>query len=577
MIPCDDSAVILLDEVELCTACSGLDALRVRELSAFAAERGEPLLRVMRERGSIEETELLEKLAERLGIPFTASGPADIPKPIRESIPASLAVEQGVMPVGERNGRLQVACSDPFGWERWDELQQIIGRQLEKVLCPSTSITRLQKLSYGIGAETVERLLSNRLSATEIEGLPEGTELGEEKAANEPTVVNLVNRIITEAIRANATDIHFEPFEKRYRVRFRIDGVLEDVSLPVSVNLLKLALVSRVKIMSNLDISEKRLPQDGRCQVSMGAEDFDLRVSLLPGVHGEAVNIRLQSRQVARLDLRALGYEQQETDAIARLIERPHGLVLITGPTGSGKTTTLYALLDKINRGETKIITIEDPVEYRMENILQMQVHEEIGFSFARALRSMLRHDPDVMLIGEIRDKDTAEIAVRSALTGHLVFATLHTNDAASAATRLLEVGIEPYLIASSLLGVVAQRLVRRVCSLCAAPAPLEGLSVSERELLTGWGAHLSDGLRRGRGCERCRFTGFRGRLAVAEVLSVSPVVRGHIQQRMPSEVLKDAARREGMRTLRESALVAVQSGQTTVDEVIRATQEDTL
>jgi type II secretory ATPase GspE/PulE/Tfp pilus assembly ATPase PilB-like protein len=442
------------------------------------------------------------------------------------------------------------------------------------------------RASYGIGADTVQRLLAGRdgKDGHPAAGAGNGaatatattTDLSnEEQAANEPTVVNLVNQVLTEAIRAGATDIHFEPFDGRYRVRYRVDGMLEDVSMPVSVNVLRLALVSRVKIMCNLDITEKRLPQDGRCQVALGGRDYDLRVSILPGVCGEGVNIRLQSRQMVRLDLEALGFEPDEQGKIARLVSRPHGLVLVTGPTGSGKTTTLYTCLGRINTPAVKIITIEDPVEYRTENILQMQVHEEIGFSFGRALRSMLRHDPDVMLVGEIRDRDTADIAIRSSLTGHLVFATLHTNDAASAFTRLIDIGVEPFLVASSAIGVIAQRLMRKVCDRCAQPVPAESLGGLERDLLRGDQPLAGNTIREGRRCEHCRFTGYRGRTVISEVLPVTPEVRRLVQERQPSEQIREQARREGMRTLRQSALEAVRSGRTTAAEAIRVTQED--
>ncbi|MGE5608221.1 MAG: GspE/PulE family protein, partial [Bacillota bacterium] len=451
-----------------------------------------------------------------------------------------------------------------------------LGRELEKVICPRSVITRMLKASYGIGADTVQRMLAER-SAGDLQVVGgQTTDLSsEEQAANEPTVVNLVNQILAEAIRANATDIHFEAYEEKYRVRYRIDGMLEDVSMPVSVKQLRLALVSRIKIMSNLDITEKRLPQDGRCQVSLGGQEYDLRVSILPGMHGEAVVIRLQSRQMVKLDLEMLGFDAEEQQKVNQLISRPHGLILVTGPTGSGKTTTLYTCLSRINTPLVKIVTIEDPVEYWMENILQMQVHEEIGFTFARALRSMLRHDPDVMLVGEIRDRETADIAIRSSLTGHLVFATLHTNNAASAFARLIDVGVEPFLVASSVIGVVAQRLVRKVCPQCRRKVVVEQLSEYERQMMreAGCGGELE--LWEGQRCEACRFTGYRGRTAVAETLLVTSGIRRLVQQREPAERIKELACREGMKTLRESALAAVGEGKTTMAEMMRVTQED--
>ncbi len=564
----------LFDEVSLCVHAVGLDLARAQELAGFARERNQALTDVLLERGGVDEAALLRGLASVLKLDFHGDEAARVADDVVRLVPASLAIRYHVMPLGERGDRLRIASASPFGWQAWDDLGQVLGRPLEMVLCPRPVIAKMLKASYGIGADTVERLTTDRAApATAV--TPRTTDLSEQDAANEPTVVNLLNQILTEAIRAGATDIHFEPYENKYRIRYRIDGMLEDVAVPVSVKLLKLALVSRIKIMSNLDITEKRRPQDGRAQVSLAGLDYDLRVSILPSVFGEAVNIRLQSRQMVRLDLESLGFESDERDKIARLVERPHGLILVTGPTGSGKTTTLYTCLDKLNQPDTKIITIEDPVEYWMENILQMQTHEEIGFTFADALRSMLRHDPDVMLVGEIRDRETADIAVRASLTGHLVFATLHTNDASSAFARLLDIGIEPFLAASSVLGVVAQRLVRIICAHCKTEVPASSLEEYERRWLIDVGWDPSKSLRQGRGCDQCRFTGYRGRCAVGEVLPASAAVRRLVQQREPSEQIKTVAVREGMRTLRDAALRAAASGRTTLVEALRVTGED--
>jgi type II secretory ATPase GspE/PulE/Tfp pilus assembly ATPase PilB-like protein len=565
----------ILDEVALCVRASGLAPDRVRELAGFARDRGQSIVEVLIERAGADEHVLLQGLAGLLELPFLESDVQRISDEVLTNISPAVAISHHVMPLEEVNGRLRVACADPFDWQRWDDLGCVLNRPLEKVLCPRPVIEKMLKANYGIGADTVERLLANRPDKDIKVVSRLSTDLSEEEAANEPTVVNLVNKILTEAIRANATDIHFEPYEDKYRVRYRIDGMLEDVSIPVSVKLLKLALVSRIKIMSNLDITEKRLPQDGRCQVSLGGQDYDLRLSILPGIYGEAVVIRLQTRQRVKLDLESLGFEAEEREKAGHLIGRPHGLMLVTGPTGSGKTTTLYTALNKINQPQTKIITVEDPVEYWMEDILQMQVHEAIGFTFARALRSMLRHDPDVMLVGEIRDRETADIAIRSALTGHLVFSTLHTNDAASAATRLVDIGIEPFLVASSVHGILAQRLVRKVCLHCRRELAVDTLTEFERRTLEDAGCLGKFSLWQGQGCEKCRFTGYRGRTAIGEVLIVTPEVRRVIQQREPAEYIKKVACEQGMRTLRESAFLAVEAGKTSLTEILRVTQED--
>ncbi|MCY2927553.1 MAG: GspE/PulE family protein [Planctomycetota bacterium] len=401
------------------------------------------------------------------------------------------------------------------------------------------------------------------------------TDLAGEEAANEPTVVNFVNQVLAEAIRLNATDIHFEPYEEKYRIRYRIDGMLEDVPVPASLYAFKLAVVSRIKIMACLDITEKRLPQDGRAQVSMGNQKCDLRISILPGIHGEAIVIRIQNRQIVRLDLEALGFGEAERGKIDQLASCPYGLILVTGPTGSGKTTTLYTCLLKIRAPQIKIITIEDPVEYWMDGMLQMQMNQEVGFTFARALRSMLRHDPDVMLVGEVRDGETAEIAIRSALTGHLVLSTLHTNDAASAVTRLCDIGIEPFLLASCLRGIVAQRLVRRVCPECRIQIDPGTMDDFEIAALEAAGCGSGPTLWEARGCQACRFTGYQGRMVVAEIIGVTPSIRALIQAKAPAEQIKEQAIKDGMRTLRESALQAALSGRTTLREVLRVTQED--
>lgn len=568
--------MLIVDEVTLCVQASGLPVERVEELAAFARENNQPVVQVLVDKAKVDEHALLHGLAVKLSLPFADRNATQIPAEVLAQVSPALAMRHLMIPLSISGGRLQIACADPFDWRGWEDLSHVLGRPIERVLCPRATIRKLLKANYGVGADTVQRMLAARGDkVVEISG-SKATALGsDEQAANDATVVNLVNQILTEAIRVNATDIHLEPHEDRFRVRYRIDGMLEDIAMPVSVNLLRQALISRVKIMSNLDITEKRLPQDGRCQVSLDGAQYDLRVGLLPGVHGEAVSIRLQSRQMVKLDLESLGFELNARNKIEQLIARPHGLILVTGPTGSGKTTTLYTCLNKINVSPMKIITIEDPVEYWMENILQMQVQEHIGFTFARALRGMLRHDPDIMLVGEIRDRETADIAIRSSLTGHLVFATLHTNDAASAFTRLLDIGIEPFLVASSVLGVVAQRLVRRVCPFCKQQVMLSAGTDAERGLLSGMAGARDATLYEGQLCDKCRFTGYRGRTSIAEVLMVTPGIRALIQQREPAERIKELAVREGMSTLRECAVSALCQGKTTVAEVMRVTQEE--
>ncbi|MAE63711.1 MAG: type II secretion system protein GspE [Phycisphaeraceae bacterium] len=562
-----ESSSILLDEIALCAKASGLEDGRVRELAAHARRHGRPLVEALVQHGPVDEARLLEALAGLLDLPFRGRvEPVD--QEVRQAVSPVLAMSRHVMPLGVEGDRLQVACADPFDLQLWDELSMLLQRPLDRVLCPSGVIDRMLRDSYGLGADKVQHLVDNEAP---VVATAASTDLSEAEAANEPTVVNLVNQVLSEAIRSEATDIHLEPGEAAYRVRYRIDGMLEEQKVPATVHQLKRALVSRIKIMSSLDITEKRLPQDGRCQVKLAGQDYDLRISILPGVYGEAVVIRLQRRRMIMLDLDALGFDADECERIATMIMRPHGLVLVTGPTGSGKTTTLYTCLGRINRPDTKVVTIEDPVEYWMQDILQMQVHEEIGFTFARALRSMLRHDPDVLLVGEIRDRETADIAVRAALTGHRVFATLHTNDAATGVTRLLDIGIEPFLLASCLNGIIAQRLMRTTCPACRHDVRAEP---EQRRLLAQAGLDV-DAIPTGQGCEQCRFTRYRGRSAVAELMMIDATLRQLIQQRVPAEQIKETACRQGMRSLRDSSLRAVAAGRTDVEEVIRVTQED--
>lgn len=566
----------IVDEITLFSRASDLDIERIREFARYAGEHERPLMEILIERAGVREEDLLLNLSKSLRLPCQIVEDQNIPNEILESISPGLAINHHVIPLCEKDGVLHVACWNPFDWQKWDELVHMLGRPLQKVLCPRPIIERMLNKYYGIGADTVERLIAGRDDGKDIQVVGDDTtNLSEEEAANEPTVVNLVNKILAEAIRVNATDIHFEPYESKYRVRYRIDGMLEDVSIPVSVKLLKLALVSRIKIMSNLDITEKRLPQDGRSQVSLAGQEYDLRISILPRSHGESVVIRLQSRQMVKLDLNTLGFEVEESRKISEFIESPYGLVLITGPTGSGKTTTLYACLNQIFSPTTKIITVEDPVEYWMDDVVQLQVHDEIGFDFARALRGILRHDPDIILIGEIRDRETADIAIRASLTGHLVLASLHTNDAPSGVTRLIDIGIEPFLVASSVQGIIAQRLVRKVCPHCRIKRDFKTMNDIERRLLENVEALEDIELWDGQGCEKCRFTGFRGRVALGETLTISPQIKTLIQGREPAEHIKTAACKEGMRTLRQSGVLAIKRGLTSISEVLRVTQED--
>ena len=442
----------------------------------------------------------------------------------------------------------------------------LLNRRVKLALATSEAISRAIRRCYGVGADTVEQL-SGRSGQPVVEEAVE-SDLADESAARDASVIKLLNQILMDAIQQRATDIHFEPYENELRVRYRIDGVLRDAGVPGAARHYRYALVSRAKIMGNLDIAERRLPQDGRAQVNLGGQAYDLRISILPTPHGEALNVRILSRNTTIGDLGSLGFQGRDLEKLLELIRKPHGIILVTGPTGSGKTTTLYTVLRLLNKPETKILTVEDPVEYRMRGITQMQVNPEIGFTFARALRSMLRHDPDVMLIGEIRDFETAEITIRTALTGHLVFSTLHTNDAPTAMSRLIDMGVEPFLIASSVEGVLAQRLIRLVCPHC-----LEWQEPDElilRQL--GPEAHGLTRLARGRGCGECRFTGLWGRTCITELMVTDGVIREMVTSKRHADDLRREAVRRGMQLLRTSGIRKIEQGLTTVDEVLRVT-----
>jgi type II secretory ATPase GspE/PulE/Tfp pilus assembly ATPase PilB-like protein len=393
--------------------------------------------------------------------------------------------------------------------------------------------------------------------------------------AEDASIIKFVNQILQEAIADRATDIHLEPFHDELRTRFRIDGILYDIHIPETIKYFHPAIVSRIKIMAGLNIAERRLPQDGRIKIKLGEQELDLRVSVIPTVFGESVQIRVLS-QSAFLELEKLGLSPEDLKVIEGVITKPHGVIFVTGPTGSGKSTTLYASLARINSNAVKIITIEDPVEYQLRGVNQIQVNPQIGFTFATALRHMLRHDPDVMMVGEVRDYETAEIAIRSALTGHLVFSTLHTNDASGAVTRLLDMGVEPFLASSSLECLIAQRLVRLICPKCKVPvkAKKEILEEMRKDIeFNISGAEIYEG----KGCQDCRFTGYRGRTGIYEIITVTEKIRDLILARASSQQIKRQAITEGMRTLRQDGLRKVLKGLTTFAEVVRVTQQEEL
>jgi len=471
-----------------------------------------------------------------------------------------------LLPLTRNNGTVEVATSRLFATQGLDALKTMTGLNLKPVLASTEAIQREIKKRLGVGADTIGTLDEEK-SFQVVDENAENTNL-DEAAEDEASIIHFVNQVLKDAIELRASDIHLEPFEDEFRIRYRIDGVLQDVPVPAQLKRFQPAIVSRVKILSHLNIAEKRLPQDGRIKIRVDDAEVDIRVSVIPMLHGEAVVMRLLRQNSKLRGLSDLGMDKREVECFEHVLELPHGIILVTGPTGSGKTSTLYTALNEINDSVRKIITIEDPVEYQLKGVNQIQVNEKSGLTFARGLRSILRHDPDVILIGEIRDAETAQIAVQSSLTGHLVFSTLHTNDAPGALTRLVDMGVEPYLVASSLEAVLAQRLVRVLCIHCKQPDD----SATAHAFKAKLGIPENTMLYRSVGCRECRNTGFHGRHAIFEWMDTNPEIRQMILQNSSSDQLREAARRSGMRSLAEDGWRLVQMGITTVEEVLSVT-----
>ena len=513
-------------------------------------------------------TELLdlERLAARLGMPFMAEiHDSDVDGALLARVPLPFARANQLLPLRESEGTLRVAVGDPTDLLPLDELRGVFGLPVQGVVVPKeellAAINRLYSRYSSSAQEVVEELQGEELSTI-------ATELSQPKdlldLTDEAPVIRLLNSILFQAVKERASDIHIEPFERELEVRFRIDGILYRMLAPPKV--VQEALISRVKIMAGLNIAEKRLPQDGRFRVIVAGRDVDIRVSIIPTFFGERVVLRLLDKQRGVLSLTDIGLAERDNAVMERLLVRTSGIILVTGPTGSGKTTTLYAALTRLNSPEKNIITIEDPIEYQLSGVGQIQVNPKIDLTFANGLRSILRQDPDIIMVGEIRDAETAEIAMQSSLTGHLVLSTLHTNDAASAVTRLIDMGIEPFMVASTLSAVLAQRLVRVICPHCKEEyrpeRPYPGIDLPER-------------LYRGRGCERCFNLGTTGRLGIYELLLIDSEICSMVIRRTPAGVIKEYAVSRGMRTLRDDGLAKVAAGITTIEEVLRVTQED--
>jgi general secretion pathway protein E len=538
----------------------------LRKVKRLQQERGERLERLLLDLGFISEEDLIPLLSTYLGVEaiHRRDFPA-APVPLG-SLNLKFLKHAKVLPLAQQNGTLTVAMSDPADYYAIQALQLATGLQIEPRLARERDVLEGLETIYG-GAIADGTAAEPADAELEVFSDDEEDVNHLRDLASEAPVIRFVNLLISRAVEQRASDIHIEPFENELKVRYRIDGVLHDVEAPA--RRLQAAIVSRIKIMAKLNIAERRLPQDGRIKLRLMGREIDLRVSTLPTLYGESVVLRILDRSSIVVTLGSLGFPEDTLAQFDRLITKPYGMILVTGPTGSGKTTTLYGALDKINSPEKKIITIEDPVEYQLFGVNQIHVKPQIGLTFANGLRSIVRQDPDVIMVGEIRDAETAEIAIQAALTGHLVFSTLHTNDAAGAVSRLLEMGVEDYLLASSLLGVLAQRLVRQVCKKCRQPAELAAGVL--REIGGDGGAQAVEG----KGCEECSQTGYRGRSGIYELLLVNEVVRPLILKRSSADIIRDAAVQQGMRTLREDGWHKVRTGVTTVAEVVRVTQEE--
>ncbi len=531
-----------------------------RQLSAIDADF------LIREKSRVStEDEVLRWLAQEYGLTYTTLDDVDPDRQLLSLFPARLLLKEELLPLKRDNGTVEVATSRLFATHGLDALKTMTGLNLKPVIASSEAIQREIKKRLGVGADTIGTLDEEKGLQVVDENADNNLDEG---AEDEASIIRFVNQVLKDAIELRASDIHLEPFEDEFRIRYRIDGVLQDVPVPAQLKRFQPAIVSRVKILSHLNIAEKRLPQDGRIKIRIDEAEVDIRVSIIPMLHGEAVVMRLLRQNSTLRGMSELDMDKRELDCFHRVLELPHGIILVTGPTGSGKTTTLYSALHEINDSVRKIITIEDPVEYQLKGVNQIQVNEKSGLTFARGLRSILRHDPDVVLIGEIRDQETAQIAVQASLTGHLVFSTLHTNDAPGALTRLVDMGVEPYLVASSLEAVLAQRLVRVLCKHCKVPDD----SPTAQALKAQLGIPVSTTIYKSVGCRECRNTGFHGRHAIFEWMDSDNEIRQMILKSASTDQIRDAARRQGMKTLAEDGWRLVRQGITTVEEVLSVT-----
>lgn len=553
------SLIPLLTRLSLNSGCA--DSMRCESILAEAAGKHSSLIDALLDANIVDEESFAAQLAEEAGLDFVLEPEMDDSTTLHRQFPAKVALRHRILPVARVEGGLMLLTYDPFDLEA----RQAVGREWPKPVTWAVG-TRYRILEglrqgYGVGAEQFDELIEGRDPNAEDDFEQEVTQLDEEE--EEASVMNFVNQIFREALRERATDIHIEPLEKNLRIRYRIDGALQEVTVPPDIRALQASLVSRLKIMAQLDIAERRLPQDGRINLELDGNPVDVRVATIPSVNGESVSLRLLTRQ--NFDMDMLGLDAETRTLIEGLLKHPNGIILVTGPTGSGKSTTLYTFLKQLNTKDTRIVTVEDPVENRLDGVVQIAMRPEIGLTFATGLRAILRGDPNIIMVGEMRDLETTEIAIRGALTGHLVFSTLHTNDAVSGITRLLDMGVEPFLIASSVRAFLAQRLVRKLCDECKKPAELEDSYLTE----VGFPLEKKSGIHEAGGCRACRNTGYRGRMAILEICVIESGLSELITSNAPYSELKKRSLENGMVTLRNYGWNKVAQGQTTIEEVL--------
>ena len=541
-----------------------LTSAQLDEAIALQNSGGLRVDRAIVQLGYLTERQLLEVMSEVLHLPLVNLADTTNEPETLQALPSKIVYRNRLVPISRTNGTLNVATSDAFDLYAFDDIRLLTGLNIQPVLAPQDEIDKLIKTHYGVGGETLDEMVGTdgAATATSAEASEDLLEM-----AQEASVIKLVNEIILEAVNERASDIHIEPYEHHLSIRYRIDGVLQDAGVPTQMHRFQAAIISRIKILANLNIAERRVPQDGRINFQVGGRQIDVRVSVIPMLFGEGVVMRLLDRSSVLFTLPDLGMDEQTFGIFRGLIDRPHGIILVTGPTGAGKTTTLYAALNAIVGPGLKVLTVEDPVEYHLQGVNQIPVNQQVNMTFERGLRAILRHDPDVVMIGEIRDLETARAATQAALTGHLVLSTLHTNDAASAPMRLIDMGVEPFLVSSTLIGSMAQRLVRRVCPKCKTEFEPDRGSLP-RDFQLAPEAKLF----RGTGCAHCRNTGFRGRSGLYELMVLNDEIRHAIMERASAPQILAVARQHGLRLLREDGWIKVRQGITTPDEVVMCT-----